>query len=141
MDKFINPQYSLMDNEDSFADQKTPEQKKQYILSEINLLLNDFSNEIPKEVIHGPREEGQKQYKVRVGWFTGVFGILNFIWNTFPECFPEEFKSEVTKFRSDFRINHPGYKVKNDPPTTTKEEIDKADDLLKRGKEFIEALK
>lgn len=91
-------------------------------------LLEDFSNEIPDQII-----SGAGNYKVRGLWFSGFIGTID---KAVSECkvTDEEFSRDLDNFhnkyqqrRKEHRENPQALYVR-----TTKEEIDTADSLLKR---------
>ncbi|MFA6274005.1 MAG: hypothetical protein WC662_02485 [Candidatus Paceibacterota bacterium] len=111
--------------------------KKEELLTQIDSFLNDYSNEIPEKMAHdlisSPSSFGEKYYKlkVRVNWFTGFLGYLELAYHE--KFIPEDFWIEIIDFIKRFKENH-----KKDSDRTTKEQIDEADNLLKRAKEIIE---
>ncbi len=113
------------------------EDKKINSVKSIDHLLNDFSNEIPekmaRELIEGGSNFGSEYYKlkVRINWFHGVLSTLESAY--YKGFLPEDFWKEITDFIKKFKESH----IKTSD-RTTKEEIEKADDLLRRAKEFIE---
>lgn len=109
-----------------------PKNEKNESLKGIDNLLNNFLNEIPDELINGSEKENHI-YKVRVNWFNGVFNALERAY--LMKLLSEDFRKEVHVFFEEFKESH-----KKDSDRTTKEEIDKADDLLKRAKEIIEKI-
>lgn len=91
-------------------------------------LLEDWSNEIPEQLIHGEREFGG-EFKVRGNWFHAV--VL-----TVDECLAEKIindeklKEDIGGYILKRKTENKGKFGRNE--RTTKEEIDEADSLLRR---------
>jgi len=103
-------------------------EKKDYVLKEADRLLNEYSEEIPENLINGMSEN--LFFKVRTNWFGGCFALLDYSDNFFPSDFNEEWKEFFYTFKKR-REND------NDQTRTTKEEIEKANNLLLRAIEYI----
>ena len=113
------------------------EVEKQKFLGEINDLLNDWSNEIPDTVLHGPPPApGGKNYKVQTRWFTSIVNLLQYLEHK--KYLPESIDSEIVTLIKAFHARRDAIGEGYDrQKTTTKEEIDAWDDLLKKAlKEF-----
>lgn len=115
--------------------QKTESESRTELLSRVNYLLNDCSNEMSQEIVTH-KDPNYYKYKVRGNWFHKCLGFieqavrLNYA--------PPEFLAEVLDFIKAWKKRH----YENPEPKrivkTTKEEIDTMDNFLKRTKEFIE---
>ena len=103
-------------------------EKKKDLIKRIDNLLNDYSNEIPENLINGSFKI--KNFKVRTNWFSGV---LNTIEDS-EQLLPESFKLELYDFIKSFKEK----RKDSDEIRTNKEEIDIVDNFLKRAKEYIE---
>ncbi len=110
---------------------KTPEDWKNIYLQRFKDFHDNFSDEIPEEMINGENPENHK-YKVRGNWFAGVRNSLDFIasQNLFPEDFNEE-------WRSFFKAYGKRMTESNENIRTTKEEIDTVNNLLKKAQELL----
>ena len=100
-------------------------QEKQELFNHIDMLLNDYSNEIPNEIVNSFSEK--KESKIRTGWFVGVFDSLQ----GGQKYFPNDFNLEIQSFFDDFKIWQRTHDL------NTKEEVDKADGLLKKAQEYL----
>lgn len=105
------------------------EEKKKILLERINRFLNDYSDEIPGEVVHSTSEN--INYKVRTGWFATVNVFLETC-KEVGEYFPESFTKKVKDFLKSFQERQ------KESIYTTPEEIQKANDLLRRAKGYLE---
>lgn len=111
---------------------KTLEERKKEYIEYFKTLHDNYSNEIPEEMIDG-LDPKNHEYKVRGNWFTAIY-------NKFQNCesfglFSEEFNEEWKSFFSKY-----GERMWSDggrPVRTTKEEIEKADSLLIKAQEII----
>lgn len=110
---------------------KTVEDWKSIYLQRFKDLHDNFSNEIPEEMLNGLNPENHK-YKVRGNWFASVKN--NFSNAERMNMFPEDFNKEWHEFFAAYskRMLGSTYKVR-----TTKEEIDVANNLLKRAQELL----
>ena len=116
---------------------KTLEDWRIVYLQRFKDLHDNFSDEIPNEIVHGNNSENYK-YKIRGNWFVTVrtclqnAKLLNF--------FPKEFNDEWEDFFLTWSQKKP--ERKNDELGTvdtinTKEEIERANDFLIRAQEII----
>lgn len=102
------------------------------LIADIDSLLRDNSNEIPEKMINGSKVENHS-YKVRTNWFQGVVG-----------CIEKALKEQYipTTFGTELNDLLVGFKARRSEGAnlvrTTKEEIDTADNLLARVKEYLE---
>ena len=122
-----------MDEKPPIRNKEENEKLKQRFLDYSEELLNDYSNEIPVEMLSGLKEKDHK-YKVRGNWF---ISIRNWFTNLEMEkiYFPDDFIEEYKTFFKNFQQSHKP--INNVEQRTTKEEIDKADDLLRRAQEYV----
>lgn len=110
---------------------------KHFVLTQIDTLLQNYSNEIPKEIIHSDDiHEGGKDYKVRAAWFATIEIILRGIAKKY---LPKEFCDEALALLVSVKLIDPrGGKDGKLIHITTKEEIEKGDDLLRRAKILLQ---
>lgn len=103
-------------------------------------LLEDFSDEIPSRIIDGEGDENRNKYKIRGRWFLAVMDTIDL---AITECGIEDesftidfekFSSEYEKKRIDRRalIDAGKFEEAGEHLLNTKEEIDAANDLLRR---------
>lgn len=112
--------------------QKTIEDWKRIYLQRFKDFHDNFSDEIPKEIVTGKNEENYK-YKVRINWFAAIKN--SFQSAALMNIFPEDFNEEYTKFFRTYDERMASDKGR--PVRTTKEEIDTANNLLKKAQEII----
>jgi hypothetical protein len=105
-------------------------EEKLIFLREINNLLDNFSEEIPVEMIDGSQE--QRNYKVRTNWFTGIIHILEYAITR--GILGTEFLPEIEQFIKNFKSR----RIEPSEIKTTSEEIDTGNNLLKKVKDYIE---
>lgn len=106
-----------------------PEAEKKELIGKIDSFLNDFTNDIPEELVKLD-DPNYYKYKVRVNWFQGVSYILESATNK--QLISEGLKNEVAVFFDNFKERHAVKDVR-----TTKEEIEKAENLLKKVKDEL----
>ncbi|NVN96873.1 hypothetical protein HXX01_01360 [Candidatus Nomurabacteria bacterium] len=124
-------------NEALIPNQENKEEKLIF-LKEINNLLNDeWTDEIPEEIIHGPHQNSEgKDYKVRIAWFGGILIKLE---NGISVGFlPKEFMDDLIKFKNEFKSSNPGYTSWEDKGKTPIEQVKKGNEILNKAKEYIE---
>ena len=103
--------------------------KKEYFLSNFDILINQYSDEITDNIIDGSMEK--KDFKFRTNWFNGVITLLDYVSN----LLPEEFNSKWINFLKSFKERREGL----DDTRTTREEIEIATNLLFEAKKYIES--
>jgi hypothetical protein len=108
-------------------------QEKLNFQQRLNGLLNDWSEEIPDEIIHSTSEK--KNYKVRGGWFTAIIHSIEL--GIHKGYIPESFTTEVHSFLKDFKERH-GLVSNDETVRTTPEEIEKGNQLLRKAREYTE---
>ena len=111
---------------------KNKDEEISMFISHIKSLLNDYSNEMPEEMLNGAKIENHT-YKVRTNWFQGVVGCIGEAARK--KYLPVTFGEELNTFLEAFKAR----RIKNtNLIRTTKEEIDTADNLLLRAQEYLE---
>lgn len=89
-------------------------------------LLEDHSDEIPEQMLHGENESGGA-YKVRTNWFHGVIIELG-------DCLAEKIITDQNLFNEIFQYCEKTGDQSNPKGKrrTTREEIDEANNLLRK---------
>lgn len=89
--------------------EKTEEKEENYlqeIIEDLKILRNNFSDEIPKEIIRGGQGDNSLKYKVRKNWWMGVVDNISLIINEniLPENISNQAKLFIEKF-TDISFN------------------------------------
>ncbi len=110
---------------------KTLEDWRKIYLQRFKDFHDNFSDEIPEEMLNGLNPENHK-YKVRGNWFASLRNSLDNAanWKMFPDDFNTEWRNFFKSY--DTRMIEGGGKAR-----TTKEDIDTANKLLVRAQEII----
>jgi hypothetical protein len=110
---------------------KTPEDWKSIYLQRFKDYHDNYSDEIPNEIINGENPENHK-YKVRGNWFAAVKNSLENA--ALMKMLPEDFNEECRIF---FREYGKRMLEGNEIVRTTKEEIDIVNNLLLKAQQII----
>ncbi len=121
-------------NEGAPGQQKSKEEWKTQFLNTFKDLHDNFSDEIPVEMISGHKPENHK-YKVRGNWFAAVRNNLQFASEL--QLLPEDFNEE---WRTFFRNYANRMLTSREEQRATKEEVDTANDFLIKAQEIISNL-
>jgi hypothetical protein len=84
-------------------------------------LRNDWSDEVPKEILHGGGTDKPPKFKVRRNWWNPVFLTLMIIMEA--NLLQDDLKKEVEGFIKEY-----GEKIRKNP--TTAEDITKANSII-----------
>ena len=95
---------------------------KENFLSRLKELRDNWSNEIPKEVIHGRQEN--IDFKVRKNWWQGLFSNLDILVED--GMVPEQLIDEIKRFMEKFAGKTSGFSKR----LTSAEDIAEADALI-----------
>lgn len=116
---------------------KLPEQSPQLqgiateMMSVVNELLNDYSDEIPPIIINSTMED--KQYKVRKAWFTEISLVINEL-SQFKIIVDEQFKKQLnTSLKYIIEQVRPS-------PMTTPEHITLGNRLLRLIEQYLQLI-
>ena len=102
------------------------EQEKERIspIEYLRTLRDDYSNEIPEQVLHGPvTSSDRKKFKVRRNWWHGVVGGLGRLQSK--GLVPTGLEQEVKDF-----VDHYTSEEFHTQPLTTAEDIVKANEII-----------
>lgn len=109
-----------------------------YFLKEIDSLLNGCTEEIPDEILHSfsPKSKDGKDYKVRTAWFGGIVYLIDYAIAL--NYLPKEFKTTIKPLLDDYRQRR---ETEGEKHRTTKEDIEKGNEILRKVKEYLETNK
>lgn len=99
------------------------ERKERDYLERLRKLKDEWSDEIPKKIIHGPSSD-LKKFKVRRNWWQGVVGSLAMALERGQIPNPEV-QEEVKEF-----LEHYTSEKFHKQPLTTAEDIEKANSII-----------
>ncbi len=123
--------------------QKTIEEWKELYLQRFKDFHDNFSDEIPEEILHGPNSKNfsseNYKFKVRGNWFVAVRN--NFENAARMKIFPEEFNKEWRSFFKAYGEKMSKSGVWENVTRTTKEDIDTANNFLLKAQEIINLTK
>ncbi|QQR50152.1 hypothetical protein IPF86_03680 [Candidatus Nomurabacteria bacterium] len=114
---------------------KSHEDWKNHLLKMFKDFHDNFSDEIPEQIVHGDNPKNYK-YKVRGNWLAGVRTALQNA--ALLKMFPEDFNTE---WKSFYKAWDQKMKESNSTARTTKEEIDIVNNFLIKAQEIISNLK
>ncbi|MBI2268333.1 MAG: hypothetical protein HYU80_02670 [Candidatus Blackburnbacteria bacterium] len=90
----------------------------------LRILRDDYSNEIPEQVLHGPvTNSDRKKFKVRRNWWNGVVGGLGRL--RLKGLVPTGLEQEVQDF-----VDHYSSEEFHSQPLTTAEDIARANEII-----------
>ena len=105
------------------SEQKSKEIINQQMITDLKHLRDDYSEDIPDEILHSPMESPPPKYKVRKAWFTVLVAMLdnlfrdNLIINVELNQKIQRYKKSVVNFEFTNRL-------------TTRNDIDEANSLI-----------
>lgn len=89
--------------------------------SSLRRLRDDWSDEVPEEILHGGKGADSPKFKVRRNWWAAVFNYLNIL------ILQGSLKVEEEREVKSFLIEY-GEKIRNN--LTTREDIEIANNLI-----------
>lgn len=111
------------------------ELNKDYFLKEIDSLLNKNSEEIPDEMLHS--FSTNNDYKIRTAWFHSIAQLVDYAIKL--KYIPDDFKNTIVKpFLDDYKQRR---EIEGEKHRTTKEDIEKGNEILRKAKEYLETNK
>lgn len=116
---------------EKYMTEKTPEEWRKIFLEDLRGYYDDYSDEIPEKIVNG-QDEGVHKYKVRGNWFFAVRETLKSC--ELIKLFPEDFNTECHEFFKKYterRIKEKG------EHRTTKEELERANEILLKAQEIL----
>ena len=103
------------------------------IIEQLRFYRNKFKDDIPKEIVHSFSPD--RNYKVRKGWWQGVYGEFEFMLKYLDQQNNEELITDINQFLHDYEGKQ-GFIDR----LTTEKDIQKANNLIDRAINALENL-
>jgi hypothetical protein len=101
---------------------KIENEGKADIVANLQMLRNEWSDEIPKEILQGDQGENPPQYKVRKNWWHGLISCISYA--VARDMLPQDISKDVSEFIREFASDNFRDRL------TTAEDITKANVLI-----------